>query len=113
MTLRLSPVSMSLAGLLTALFSVSAPAQNLVTLFDAAKDLTERHGHLDILVNNAMWVRYGEIEDISQDMLQRMVGTGFFSVVWGIQVAAEHMSEGGSVVNVASAAAFLDRKSVV
>ena len=37
MNLRLSPVSMSLAGLLTALFSVSAPAQNLVTLFDAAK----------------------------------------------------------------------------
>ncbi len=37
MNLRLSPVSMSLAGLLTALFSVSTPAQNLVTLFDAAK----------------------------------------------------------------------------
>jgi outer membrane protein len=37
MNLRLSPVSMRLAGLLTALFSVSAPAQNLVTLFDAAK----------------------------------------------------------------------------
>lgn len=37
MNLRLSPVSMSLAGLLTTLFSVSAPAQNLVTLFDAAK----------------------------------------------------------------------------
>jgi outer membrane protein len=37
MTLRLSPVSMSLAGLLTTLFSVSAPAQNLLTLFDAAK----------------------------------------------------------------------------
>ena len=37
MNLRLSPVSLSLAGLLTALFSVSAPAQNLVTLFDAAK----------------------------------------------------------------------------
>ena len=37
MTLRLSPVSLGLAGLLTALFSVSAPAQNLVTLFDAAK----------------------------------------------------------------------------
>ena len=76
------------------------------TLFDAAKDLTERHGHLDILVNNAMWVRYGEIEDISQDMLQRMVGTGFFSVVWGMQVAAEFMTKGGSVINVASAAAF-------
>lgn len=37
MNLRLSPVSMGLAGLLTALFSVSAPAQNLVSLFEAAR----------------------------------------------------------------------------
>jgi len=77
------------------------------TLFDAAKDLKDRYGRIDILVNNAMWVRYGEIEDISPEMLQRMVGTGFFSVVWGMQVAAEFMIKGGSVINVASAAAFL------
>lgn len=77
------------------------------TLFDAAKDLKARYERLDILVNNAMWVRYGEIEDITPDMLQRMVGTGFFSVVWGMQVAAEFMTRGGSVINVASAAAFL------
>ena len=67
----------------------------------------DRWGRVDVLVNNAMWVRYGEIQDISQDMLQRMVGTGFFSVVWGMQVAAEFMTKGGSVINVASAAAFL------
>jgi NAD(P)-dependent dehydrogenase (short-subunit alcohol dehydrogenase family) len=77
------------------------------TLFNAASDLKTKYDRLDILVNNAMWVRYGEIEDISQDMLQRMVGTGFFSVVWGMQVAEEFMDQGGSVVNVASAAAFL------
>ena len=77
------------------------------TLFNAASDLKAKYDRLDILVNNAMWVRYGEIEDISQDMLQRMVGTGFFSVVWGMQVAEEFMGQGGSVVNVASAAAFL------
>ena len=77
------------------------------TLFNAASDLIAKYDHLDILVNNAMWVRYGEIEDISQDMLQRMVGTGFFSVVGGMQVAEEFMGQGGSVINVASAAAFL------
>lgn len=77
------------------------------TLADAAAAIKARYGRLDVLVNNAMWVRYGAISDISPETLQRMVGTGFFSVVWGIQVAAEHMSEGGSVVNVASAAAFL------
>lgn len=77
------------------------------TLADAAAALKARHGRLDILVNNAMWVRYSPIEEIQAEALQRMVGTGFFSVVWGIQVAAEHMEQGGSVVNVASAAAFL------
>jgi NAD(P)-dependent dehydrogenase (short-subunit alcohol dehydrogenase family) len=77
------------------------------TLADAAAALKARHGRLDILVNNAMWVRYSPIEEIQAEALQRMVGTGFFSVVWGIQVAAEHMEHGGSVVNVASAAAFL------
>jgi NAD(P)-dependent dehydrogenase (short-subunit alcohol dehydrogenase family) len=77
------------------------------TLADAAEAIKGRHGRLDVLVSNAMWVRYGPIDQITPDMLNRMVGTGFASVVWGIQVAAEHMGEGGSVVNVASAAAFL------
>jgi NAD(P)-dependent dehydrogenase (short-subunit alcohol dehydrogenase family) len=77
------------------------------TLADAAVALKARYARLDVLVSNAMWVRYSPIEQITPEMLQRMIGTGFSSVVWGIQVAAEHMSEGGSVVNIASAAAFL------
>lgn len=77
------------------------------TLFNAAQALKDEHGQLDILVSNAMWVRYGPIEDITAETLQRMVGTGFNSVVWGIQAAAQFMTEGGSVVNIASAAAFL------
>ncbi|HSV82356.1 MAG TPA: SDR family oxidoreductase [Ramlibacter sp.] len=77
------------------------------TLFDAAQALKAEFGKLDILVSNAMWVRYGPIEEITPEVLQRMVGTGFNSVVWGIQAAAAFMQEGGSVVNIASAAAFL------
>ena len=37
MNLRLSPLSLALTGLLSAIFSVPAKAQNLVTLFEAAK----------------------------------------------------------------------------
>ena len=77
------------------------------TLFDAAQALKDEFGTLDVLVSNAMWVRYGPIEEITPEVLQRMVGTGFASVVWGIQAASQHMTEGGSVVNIASAAAFL------
>jgi NAD(P)-dependent dehydrogenase (short-subunit alcohol dehydrogenase family) len=78
--------------------------------FEAAVDALERScGRLDVLVNNAIWVRYGPIDTITPEMLERMVGTGFHSVVWGMQVAAAAMarSGGGSVINIASAAGFL------
>ena len=78
--------------------------------FEAAVgDLEKTYGRFDIIVNNAIWVRYGPIADITPEMLTRMTATGFHSVVWGIQVGAAAMarSGGGAVVNIASAAAFL------
>ncbi|MCZ4312555.1 SDR family oxidoreductase [Comamonadaceae bacterium G21597-S1] len=79
------------------------------TLADAVQALEDQFGRLDILVNNAIWVRYNTIDAITPEILQRMVGTGFNSVVWGIQVAAPVMarSGGGSIINIASAAGFL------
>lgn len=73
----------------------------------AVAALKQAYGRFDTLVNNAIWVRYGPIEAITPEMLSRMLGTGFSSVVWGIQVGAEAMQDGGSIVNIASSAAFL------
>jgi 3-oxoacyl-[acyl-carrier protein] reductase len=75
----------------------------------AVVELERSCGRLDVLVNNAMWVRYGPIDAITPEMLERMAGTGFSSVVWGMQVAAAAMarSGGGSIINIASAAGFL------
>lgn len=79
------------------------------TLADAVAGLDARFGRLDILVSNAIWVRYTPIADITPEMLHRMTATGFDSVVWGIQCAAPVMARGGggSIVNIASAASFL------
>lgn len=79
------------------------------TFENAITELERTCGRLDAMVNNAMWVRYGPIDAIKPEMLERMVGTGFSSVVWGIQVAAAAMarSGGGSIINIASAAGFL------
>ena len=79
------------------------------TLAGAVAALDAKYGRLDVLVSNAIWVRYVPIEAITPEMLQRMTATGFDSVVWGIQCAAPVMARGGggSIVNIASAAAFL------
>lgn len=79
------------------------------TLADAVAGLDNRFGRLDVLVSNAIWVRYTPIAEVSPEMLRRMTATGFDSVVWGIQCAAPVMARGGggSIINIASAAAFL------
>ncbi len=79
------------------------------TIEQAVSGVEAAYGRLDILVSNAIWVRYTPIDAITPEMLHRMTGTGFDSVVWGIQCAAPLMARGGggSIINIASAAAFL------
>ena len=73
----------------------------------AVMDMKARHGRFDIMVNNAAWVRYEPIGEISEKTMDRMVAIGFSSVAWGIQAAAEAMDRGGSVISIASVAAFI------
>lgn len=65
-------------------------------------------GQLDVMVNNAAWVRYQAIPDIAPETVERMIQIGFNSIIWGIQAAEAVMDpdRGGAIVNVASAAAF-------
>jgi len=79
------------------------------TFASAAATIERLYGRLDVLVNNAIWVRYGPIDAISPEMLDRMVGTGFNSVIWGTQLASALMAKGGggSIINIASAAGFI------
>ena len=72
----------------------------------AVLGFAERCGRLDVLVNNAAWVRYQAVPDIAPETVERMLDVGFKSVIWGIQAAAEAMdaARGGAIVNIASVA---------
>ena len=77
------------------------------SLRDIVDALRQSKGRLDVMVNNAAWVRYEPIGSISEKTMDRMLAVGFAGVAWGIQAAAAAMDRGGSIINIASAAAYL------
>ena len=81
----------------------------------AVLGFTERQGRLDILVNNAAWVRYQSVPDIAPETVDRMLDIGFKAIIWGIQAAAEAMDaeRGGAIVNVASVAGLISAKNSI
>ncbi|WP_423460401.1 SDR family NAD(P)-dependent oxidoreductase [Ottowia sp. VDI28] len=74
---------------------------------EAIQRAFEQGKRLDILVNNAAWVRYQSIPEIMPETVDRMLDVGLKSVIWSLQEAVQVMDpeRGGSIVNVASVAA--------
>lgn len=81
-------------------------------VFAAAEDLKAAFGPVSVLVNNAMWNRYGPLEDQTEDMIDRMIDVGFKGVIWGYQAVVPQMREAGqgAIVNIASPSAVLAMK---
>jgi NAD(P)-dependent dehydrogenase (short-subunit alcohol dehydrogenase family) len=66
-------------------------------------------GGLHLAVNNAMWIRYAPLAEISETDVDRMVDVGIKGPLWMAQALHEPMRRqgGGSIVNIASVAALL------
>jgi 3-oxoacyl-[acyl-carrier protein] reductase len=82
-------------------------------LFDAVGKLKSAFGAVDILVNNAMWNRYGPLEEQTEEMIGRMIDVGFKGVVWGYQAVLEDMTAagGGAIINIGSPSSVLAMKN--
>ena len=78
---------------------VGNEAQFVVALEDTAK----RHGHLDILVNNAMAFTWGAIEATSTADWHANFSTSVDGTFWGTRTAMKLMKgRGGAIVNLSS-----------
>ena len=78
----------------------------------AVATMRDAFGPVTILVNNAMWNRYGPLEEQTEEMIGRMIDVGFKGVIWGYQAVVPTMREagGGVIVNIASPSAVIAMK---
>ncbi|CAN5468891.1 SDR family NAD(P)-dependent oxidoreductase [soil metagenome] len=98
------------AELVKAVSGVATPIVVDVTdraAYSAAIDsVAAAQGGVDILVSNAMWIRYEPMADVSEETLERMLAIGIKAVFWGMQAVAPHMAKRGkgAIVNMSSPA---------
>jgi 3-oxoacyl-[acyl-carrier protein] reductase len=78
--------------------SKAADAQAII---DAA---VENYGRLDILVNNSGVYEFQPIETITEEHFHRIFNTNVLGVLLTTQAAIKHLGEGGSIINIGSAA---------
>jgi galactitol 2-dehydrogenase len=69
-------------------------------------DIAAHFRGIDVMVNNAMWVKYEPMIEVQEDVYRRQMAIGLDAVYWGIQAVTPHMiAQGaGSIVNMTSPA---------
>jgi NAD(P)-dependent dehydrogenase (short-subunit alcohol dehydrogenase family) len=78
-----------------------------VTSSQFCKDVVEKtvkvFGKLDVLVNNAAFQQHQEnLEDVSDEQLERTFRTNIFGYFYMARAALRHLQEGGAIVNTGS-----------
>ena len=93
--------------------AVQANVADREEVFTAAAQVKHTFGPVTVLVNNAMYNRYGPLEDQTEPMISRMIDVGLKGVIWGYQACVPQMREvgGGVIVNIASPSAVLAMKN--
>ncbi|MBR9828072.1 MAG: SDR family oxidoreductase [Oceanospirillales bacterium] len=83
--------------------AVQADVSDEQAFVQALESVAERHGQLDILVNNAMAFTWGSIEETNTEQWRANFTTSVDGTFWGTRTALKLMkAHGGSIVNLSS-----------
>lgn len=78
---------------------------------NAAADIKEKYGHIDVLFNNAGIFKIETIENTSVELWEKTMDVNALSVFLGIKTMSILLGEGSSIINTSSIASFLGSKN--
>ncbi|MCM3503171.1 SDR family oxidoreductase [Microbacterium sp. P26] len=89
------------------LHAARADVTDRSAVFALVDDVVARHGRVDAVVNNAMWVRYAPLDEMTEEVIDGMFAIGVKAALWLTQAVFPHFRRqgGGSIVNMSSPAA--------
>ena len=79
---------------------------------DTAAAFARAYGPIDALINNASYLVYEPIEQVTEETLDRMLASGLKAVFWGVQAYLAHRdpaAEKGWIINYSSPVAYRGR----
>ena len=82
--------------------AIQASLSNVEDIRRLFAETMQHFGQLDILVNNAGMAIGGAIADVTEEDYDKVFNLNVRGVLFALQEAAKHMSNGGRVVNVSS-----------
>ncbi|WP_298500047.1 SDR family NAD(P)-dependent oxidoreductase [uncultured Maritimibacter sp.] len=80
-----------------------ADASDRGQVMEAAATLASEFGPLTGIVNDAIWIRYEPVEEVTDNVLGRMLDVGVKGPFWGVQALLAHRAETEiAIVNITS-----------
>lgn len=100
----LSSVEKEIEGMEKKAVTFQVDVSNQEAVENAVKKTVDKFGRLDILVNNAGIIARGSVEEVTDEMLDKVLGVNFKSVFYFCRATAPFMKKQkyGKIVNVSS-----------